>query len=625
MSARIDQILDVVTPTNAAPPSAHILRARLSRRRRRRRMASATAVVLALIAAATVTRLTFAGDSSPTRIESVVVPDTEQSLTLTFTELAVAGPSPGQLVSDGRRFYVIEDTPGEPTGYRRSTGYTFSGTAWRAVDFGDRHITSDIRADDGLLYVLSYSEGVLPELGTSSDGGVTWQWHRLDSDFIPPAFSSSYEWASVASVDGVQLVTFSRWTGPPYEEARALVRGALGIDIDNLGNEASGGFVTLEGIELHRVPDSALVLSACDEALREASGQVDYAEDLGLTSGTVGELFIEAAAVEGCQERAECAATDAARQIDWRALNQALEEADVPYAARQPLFEEGRSACAAEVDDIGGSQYDDSQASTEFISWEEIGVTVPDHWQAAVFGVRVEGTEVTDLGPLFPLGNSHVVGVAADDDGFQIATSQQRWADDVVADDAALESSVNVWKAGPDLDDWTESEEMGPGVVDWIASEPFEQRSIIGPDHARYDIRYTARGGPVETDVTGDLDVDAVVGLLDSAVVRIEPSGTTMTWSLDLIVPDLDGAYLLTEIAVGPLGIAAVAEAVGGDASAPPVLLVSSDGGESWLADTIDAGFVHQLAVGADAVMIETSNSSNRRDGDLSMTIASIG
>ncbi len=421
----------------------------------------------------------------------------------------------------------------------------------------------------------------------------------------------------MASRDGVQLVVFARSAGPDFREARGLIKEAIGVDIDDLGNEASGGWPTLEGVELTRVPASAFEVSACDEALGEVWNQANNAESLGFTAETVGQLFTEAIAADGCRERAECAASEAGRQIRRRALSYELDRIGIPWNAQGPLHGELVESCERELADISGAQYDDSQATIEFISWEEMGVTVPDDWQGEIVGLKIEGSRVTELGSLFPIGESRVIGVSADIDGFRIATEE--W----IGNGIDAEVVVTMWRAGPDLEEWTASEVTDESEVEWIASEVFHAR-ILGPDYSRYVISYTADDLPAGSTPL-DQDPEALVDWLDSSVTKVAPDGSKTNWPLAQMAPDLEGSHLLTEVAAGPLGIAAVAEPIGDVRQTGPVLLVSTDDGNSWLRTDVDAGFVHQVAVASDSVMLQVSDSPDRWDSQLSYVIASLG
>ncbi|MEM9467153.1 MAG: hypothetical protein AAGA90_17405 [Actinomycetota bacterium] len=626
LSEQADHI--TIEPTDASAPAA-----RAARRQTRRRITVAAAFLAVVgLSAAWIT----SQDGDPAELATEPDPDVEvaddedpapdddESLddaiadpsgadvtALTFTSVDADGAPGGyNLFSRGAAddlYYVLSTAPGlEPDRgfWRNDTLYTWTGDGWANSTFTDRFV-STIGSADGLLYTVSTGStaGDAPAVGTSADGGDTWDWTPLD---LPATLGApgSYALADAVGPAGHLVVA---WSAPQanWDEAIALARDAglsIGWDTHHILN------VDREGIRFAPAGDG---IQCADEYWRRVDQAAPYPVDISDETWdgddpTEAELarydaalldyevarreaqddvLAELTAVPECAEFADCQVLqngwdreqeERARQIyidldlmapDGTTMEIAWDEID---AETQEAIDEAFSdlydyetspiAEAGCEEVLYGPGFD--EADVETVTWASLGVVAPDSWAGAIAAFLVEDGTVRELDTPFEPG--WLQTVTATDDGFIV--------DLVTPLDGVAEFESEV---GPDTTRWV------GGADGWAASTTSggTWTAATSPDGTTYANVWGANGQIGITRTSGD---------------------STVTVSMDQIFGADHRSNGVSFIDAGAFGVAVASVDYDGETS---VVAYSPDG-LTWATTELDGYWVDGLIVGGDAVMV---------------------
>ena len=529
--------------------------------------------------------------------------------------------------ADGQLYYVLSTAPGateeEVFGpgagfHSNDTLYTWSGDSWTNTTMADRFV-SRIGSRGGLLYTVSTGgpQGEAPAVGTSADGGVTWDWVPLDlSDRFAstPSNPVGYALTSAAGPAGHLVVAWSA-PFPDWEQGIQLANDA-GLEIGWESHEIVG----LDHEAIHYV-DRGTGASCSQRLWDRLEDEMPYPHELEeevfgdgeptddelaefeaafqeverARMALTAELLAELATEDECSTFVSCFEA----QTAWEQSRQDLERAvfvelgligpdDEPWAVdwngvdedtQRRLDEElngiweGGPDWPAELDCetvMWGPSWDVDDVVS--ITWDELGVTPPDSWNGAIAAYLVQGADVTALEVPFEPG--WVQSVTALDDGFQVdivGQTQHDWRSDWGFDGAepAGEPGVTRWQGG--AEGWVAAD-LGP-------SQAYGQ--VIGPDGASFSIVWG------ETEATSGL--------------RRDLDGDTSFISAPDLFGSSGGAEHLGvwDLQAGPYGVAAVSV----DYAAKRSMIAFSADGVAWAVTELDGDYVDGVLVGGDAVM----------------------
>ncbi len=563
------------------------------------------------------------------------------------------GESPGGFniwngtASIGDVYFALSTAPGstfdEANGDfgRADTLYRFDEDGWSTTDFGDRYVTSFGSSTDGLLYTLSTGSpsSDVPSVGTSNDGGNTWQWTdlNLSAQFGDDPTSWPYYQAMVAARDGQTFVVISANQGPDWQEAIELAQAA-GADIDPETDEIRN--LTVDGISW--IPD-AYQVSPCQQAMQDfyeerGPDEADYEAIYDFEGEPSDEKIAEIEAFEREQERiwreTEAAANEFVQTVPgcetFGACNeeasarqqQIFEELEgpdgqlVPTTTTIPLSESSVVEAAEEVefaedvadavegdyevtdaefeaayaefeiwlDESGcreilgwaASDYEVDESNLQQATWADLGVAVPDHWYGSNAGYLVANGEVQNFGELF-----------ADEDGYLLEVTFTGNGFEAVFD-------------GP----WTEQNE--------IENTPPPQSVWSSADGVSWQNETQAARGYGSVNFKGaSFAIDWQSESETSSLLRSDGSGSTRL-SVEDLAPNLDlSEYSINGVQAGEYGIVAWAatwaEAPNDGYTVSSVVFFSPDG-VTWGATELPDSDITSVLVGESSVMVFGSN-----------------
>lgn len=412
-------------------------------------------------------------DAAPTSVEP--------GAALTFSDVS-DGDAPGgyNVWQNGRSnglYYVLSTAPGVTwesqqaacddecyLDLRNDTLYTFDGDSWNRSNLGDRFVNSIDSTDSGLLYTVSTgtTTGTQLELGTSEDTGSSWIWTEIDVSGQPGA-DDGYNRILTAERDGEFMVIVQNPATVDWAEAAALARSA-GLDVtdEDLWQVDSIG---LEYVERATATDDGPDCSALDIAFHQENdpyadppfsdveGQLTEAQRNELDAwyesqqAVYNEVDLASAnyinGIEGCEEFAACSFTDIELRsqiladedafwadlglepgyIDWMAMtDEEREEFDRQYNVLWDPYYTWlqESGCEATFGYGGDGEYQETQYAT----WAELGVSVPDSWGDSIHAYRVANGQATVLGSIGNDITGWLVSLTATADGWQLIVDQ---------------------------------------------------------------------------------------------------------------------------------------------------------------------------------------------------------
>ncbi len=399
-------------------------------------------------------------------------------------------------------YYTLSTSPGEPGDdfdWRPDTLYRYDD-GWSNSDFGDRFVT-DFGESDGVLYALSTGSPTSdePAMGTSADGGESWQWTPLE---VSDELRSNVRFSTAESNGDLLIIASSSGT-PDYEAAAQLAIDA-GADIDLDTNEVID--VNAEGIRWMERPELAPCQAEMDRRYGEfetnEGGLVPFPfdEDVNFENLTPEqEAELEAwelanaqahldivksiGEVEGCEFFSQCLTDSETRQREL--FDEQGDYPDDPAEQeafeleQQRIYEEfeawlTESGCSTE---LGYDAYEEENFQMGFASWDELGVLVPEVWKSRHEALLFADGAVTSAGPVFTNEAGYLIRVAARNGGFEASFESLMFGDYLENEPEAINyvsaDGINWENAGTGVISWQDPVEFNGGSfsIDWSETE----------------------------------------------------------------------------------------------------------------------------------------------------------
>ncbi|NNC80385.1 MAG: hypothetical protein HKN94_09570 [Acidimicrobiales bacterium] len=569
--------------------------------------------------------------------------DIQRGSSLVLTDTANA-QSPGGFnvwnnTFDNGIYYVLSTAPGKTfEDYEREgnyegrpdTLYSWDGNGWSVSTFGERYV-NELLSDNGVLYTISTGSPAGPDLavGSSNDRGESWTWTSLDPTGSTPS-DAHYHTVSDAD-DGKVLVAISRPEQPDWDEAIELANGA-GLDISYETSDILN--IDFDGVEWFEGGYEPFPVGPCTAASNDFYQGYEesfieppfYAEEFGELSDEEQSEFDAWAAAEeeryqqleqerleilrgigGCEEYVQCTvqANDIGKSIDEQisAIFDGIkdptaeqhEAADKLWAKMEEFY--ATSGC----DDVfsEGFIYEEGEVrEPEYVSWEELGVSVPESWRGSTMVFLLEDGVASELPKVeSPDGFLNRAEVLAD--SFQLTFDTTEYAGE-----GPVEPSTNVLTSN--------------GVDGWVASAstvPF--RSLEAPPRV------------------GEFTFDVVWGGSASgggALLRTDGNGDTVKLNMADLGGDIDTeGYDMYAAAGGDYGVVAWATKFkdvddGISGYFVDSMLFHSPDGITWGATPVHGLSINDVLVGASEALVFTSDPALANSGEAQPVLrASLG
>ncbi len=533
-------------------------------------------------------------------------------------------------------YYVLSTAPGvtyddydENVGFfRNDTIYTFDGSSWSQNAVGDRFVSTLDSDDAGLLYTVSTGTATAQalELGRSANAGQDWSWTELDlTDVFGQDRSAWPPYTVQFATQGSETFVLVHSNGQiDWEEATGIAV-ANGANIDPRTNDVinidQAGITWIEGFEQN--PCEAALNDALETAWIDEPEGPEFDFDRELTDAEQAELETYWAAQElraqeiyadalqsvaripGCAEFVKCST-----ELD--ALSREFDEeiqgyygdngiAGSPFIAEEGVeFEDvdldglyeahdakvrawaRASGCGEELPYLDAEGEGSSEQQTpNYASWESLGVTPPESWNAVNAGFIIDGEEVTSLGRIFDGENGYLIDVRTSGREWSAIFDSTNYALDVPS-----EPTYTTWTSTTG-DEWT--------------SEPTNSYMFGRPARLTNGTTFSPNWAEES-----------------SQLLRGDPDGTTSALTLADLAPDLDTTgYQLMNVRAGDYGVVAWAlkwqDTDGSEQPYDSIVLYSPDG-VGWGATDVPDVEVVDVIVGAEEVVLFL-NDPDRAEG----------
>lgn len=578
------------------------------------------------------------GDAAPltsaeqTPIE-VALPDPGASLVLTSANDvgAPGGYNVFQSGSSNGLYYVLSTAPGvtyedfdDEIGYpRNDTIYTFDGSSWSQNSAGDRFVSTLDSDDSGLLYTVSTgtATGQALELGRSANAGQDWSWSELDlSNVFGEDRSNWPPYAVQFATQGSETFVLVHTNGQIDWEEATEIAVANGADIDPRANEVISidqtGISWIEGFQ--QGPCEAALNEALDARWADEPEGPEFDFERELTDAEQAELddywaaqesrgqdiYADAlqpvARVPGCAAYVKCSTelNALSREFD---LEMELyydeiggSEGDVPDdggAALDLLYGDHEvevqawaesSGCGEELPYLAAAGDGSGEPEpSSYASWESLGVTPPDDWNAVNVGFVIDGEQVTDLGPIFDGENGILVDVRAAGEQWSATFDSTNYGVDVPS-----QPMYTVWTSTPG-DEWT--------------ADPTSSFTFGRPSKLTNGTTFAPNWAEES-----------------SQLLRGNPDGTTSALTLADLAPDLDTTgFQIMNVRAGDYGVVAWAirwEDVNENEQPYDSIVLYSPDGVGWGATDVPDVEVVDVIVGESEVVLFL-NDPDRTEG----------
>lgn len=571
---------------------------------------------------------TGSGTSAPSSSDTkapidIALPEPGAALSLSpaSDDGAPGGYNVFQSGSTNGLYYVLSTAPGvtyddydESVGFfRNDTIYTFDGSNWSQNSAGDRFVSTLDSNESGLLYTVSTgtAAGQALELGRSANAGQDWTWTELDLTSVFGQDRSAWPpYAVQFATRGNETFVLVHTNGQIDWEEATDIAVANGANIDPRTNDVINidqtGITWIEGFEQN--PCEAALNDALQTAWIDEPEGPEFDFDRELTDAEQAELeaywvaqelrgqeiYADAlqsvARVPGCAGFVKCSTElDALSSefddeiqdyyadngdIDQRFVAEENVELDALHEAHDATVRAWArtSGCGEELPylDAEGEGLSDAQPPS-YASWESLGVTPPESWNAVNAGFIIDGEQVTNLGRIFDGENGFLIDVRSTGGQWSAIFDSTNYALDVPS-----ESTYTMWTSTAG-DDWT--------------SEPTNSFRFGRPAGLADGTTFSPNWAEES-----------------SQLLRGNPDGTTSALTLSDLAPDLDTTgYQLMNVRAGDYGAVAWAvkwQDTNGNGQPYDSIVLYSPDGVGWGATDVPDVEVVDVIVGDQEVVL---------------------